>query len=152
LNVFSIQQVTDEEHPLLYEMVQTYWDEIMPHALTVQGPAKRVAYFEEEFQRGTPENLQWWAQVDARQIGFANITLSHDSLGTWGRINDFYIEPIWRRQHYGRAFVEALRTWMKGQGTYRIDLYVRSDTPSALAFWRAVGFQLASYRLREYLF
>jgi len=150
--VLSIEQVTDEERPLLYDMVQTYWDEIMPHALTVQGTAKRAAYFEEEFQRGTPESVQWWAQVDAHRIGFANITLSHDSLGTWGRINDFYIKPIWRRQHYGRAFVEALRTWMKGQDTYRIDLYVRSDAPGALAFWRAVGFQLASYRLREYLF
>jgi GNAT superfamily N-acetyltransferase len=151
-NVLSIKQVADEEHPLLYDMVQTYWDEIMPHALTVQGPTKRAAYFEEEFQRGTSENVQWWAQVDAHQIGFANITLSHDSLGTWGRINDFYITPTWRRQHYGRAFVEALRTWMKGQDTYRIDLSVRRDAPGALAFWRAVGFQLASYRLREYLF
>ncbi|GHP00033.1 hypothetical protein KSF_100800 [Reticulibacter mediterranei] len=60
--MLSIEQVTDEERPLLYEMVQKYWDEIMPHALTVQGPAKRVAYFEEEFLRGTPESLQWWAQ------------------------------------------------------------------------------------------
>ncbi len=78
--------------------------------------------------------------------------LSGDGMGqTWGGINDFYIEPAWRRQQYGRAFVEALRSWMKCESVYRIDLFVRSDTPSALAFWKAVGFQLASYRMREYL-
>ena len=31
-----------------------------------------------------------------------------------------------------------------------VDLHARSDTPAALAFWRAVGYDLASYRMREY--
>ena len=34
---------------------------------------------------------------------------------------------------------------------YRIDLHARSDAPASLAFWRAVGYDLASYRMRRYL-
>jgi GNAT superfamily N-acetyltransferase len=112
--------------------------------------AKDGTSFEEEFPFGKSGSSQWWAQVDQHKIGFAQVMLSADGLGhTCASITDFYIEPAWRRQQYGRAFVEALKSWMKSEGVCRIDLAVRSDTPGAYAFWKAVGFHLDSYRMSQ---
>jgi GNAT superfamily N-acetyltransferase len=112
--------------------------------------AKDGTSFEEEFPFGKSGSSQWWAQVDHHKIGFAQVMLSADGLGQLNAsITDFYIEPAWRHQGYGRAFVEALRSWMKRDGVCRIHLSVRSDTPGAYAFWKAVGFHLDSYRMSQ---
>ena len=95
--------------------------------------------------------------IGDERAGFAGARLSRLKLDEdwagrpWAYIKGFYIEPRWRRQGIGRASVRKITDWLDEQGVYRVDLHARSDTPAALAFWRAVGFDLASYRMRQYL-
>ena len=140
------------EREALYEIVQRFWEELMPHAPIVRDPALRPRYFDHEVCLGQPGHRAWWAMVGDERAGFACAELEEDWAGrSWAYVKGFYIEPRWRRQGYGRAFARALVDWLTEQGVHRIDLHVRSDTPVALAFWRAVGFDLASYRMRQYL-
>jgi hypothetical protein len=53
-------------------------------------------------------------------------------------------------QRIGFAFPCAIIAELQARGCYKIDLNVRHDNPIALAFWRSVGFDLASYRMRMY--
>jgi ribosomal protein S18 acetylase RimI-like enzyme len=135
-----------------------FWQELMPHAPVVQDPSIRPAYFCHEFCLGQPGHRAWWAVVDdppaagGQRVGFCHLELNEDWAGrSWAYIKGFYIEPRWRRQGIGRAFAQAILDHLRKQGLYRIDLHARSDTPAALAFWRAVGYDLASYRMRQYL-
>jgi len=102
---------------MFYDMVHRYLLEIAPDAPEVEAAAKDATSLEEEFPFGKAGSSQWWAQVDQHKIGFAQIVLAADGLRRLSAsITDCYIEPAWRRQGYGRAFVEALRTWMKSEG------------------------------------
>ena len=149
--MLSIHPISKPERSTFYDMLQRYLLEIAPHSPEVEALAKDdISFFEEEFPFGRPGWYQWWAQVEQYKVGFAHIILSDDGLGhTYASLTDFYIDPAWRHQGYGRAVVEALRTWMKSEGVSRIDLSVRGDTPGAYAFWKAVGFQLDSYRMSQ---
>jgi GNAT superfamily N-acetyltransferase len=141
-----------EEREALYEMAQRFWEEIMPHAPVVQDPSIRPLYFGHEFRLGQPGHLAWWAKVRDARAGFAHLELDQDWSGRpWASIKGFYVEPRWRRLGIGRAFAVAIAEHLRNCGVYRIDLHARSDAPAALAFWRAVGYDLASYRMRQYL-
>jgi GNAT superfamily N-acetyltransferase len=138
--VLSIHPIPKPERSTFYDMLHRYLLEIAPQSPEVDDLAKDGTFFEEEFPFGKSGSSQWWAQVDHHKIGFAQVMLSADGLGhTYASITDFYIEPAWRRQRYSRAFVEALRTWMKSEGVCRIDLSVRGDTPGAYASGRLSG-------------
>jgi GNAT superfamily N-acetyltransferase len=158
----TIRPIGVGEREALYEMAQRFWEELMPHAPVVQDPSIRQRYFEYEFHArdsrvGQPGHPAWWAIVEGERAGFATARLSRAELDEdwtgrpWAYIKDFYVEPRWRRLGVGRAFVQALLDWLDAQGVYRVDLHARSDAPAARAFWEAVGFDLASYRMRRYL-
>lgn len=150
--MLRIQPIGSSEHDALFEVAQRYWAEIMPHAPVVQNPEMRPAYFAHEFQFDRPGTYLWWAIEGDVRVGFANVELSQDWTDqSWAYVKDLYIEPAWRHRGYGQALVQALIDWLTSQGVYRVDLFVRSDSPTALAFWEAAGFELASYRMRRYL-
>ncbi|MBI3973908.1 MAG: GNAT family N-acetyltransferase, partial [Chloroflexi bacterium] len=106
----------------------------MPHAPVVRDPVRRRQYFDDRFQFGRADRLLWWATVDGTRIGFASVGLREESGERWAEVADFSIESQWRRRGYGRAFAQAIQDWLKSQGVSRIDLNVRHDNPSALAF------------------
>jgi ribosomal protein S18 acetylase RimI-like enzyme len=144
--------IAAEEREALFAMAQRFWEELMPHVPVVQDPAIRPAYFAHEFRLGKPGHRAWWANVNGAHAGFAHLELEEDWAGRpWAYLKGFYVEPRWRRQGIGRAFASEIAQHLRDAGVYRIDLHARSDTPAALAFWRAVGYDLASYRMRRYL-
>jgi GNAT superfamily N-acetyltransferase len=148
----SLQPIGVEERAALYEVAQRFWEELMPHAPVVQDPSIRPRYFEHEFRLGQPGHHAWWASAGGQRVGFAHLELDEDWAGRpWAYVKGFYVEPRWRRQGIGRSLARALVDWLRARGVYRVDLHARSDTPAALAFWQAVGFDLASYRMRQYL-
>ena len=150
--MLRIEAVKSDERAALFEVVQRYWGETMPRAPVVQNPELRPQYYAHEFQFDRPGNYLYWAIVDDARVGFANVELSQDWTDqSWAYVKDLYIEPAWRHQGHGQALVQALIDWCTDQGVYRVDLYVRSDSPEAMAFWESVGFELASYRMRRYL-
>jgi ribosomal protein S18 acetylase RimI-like enzyme len=148
----NLQAIGIEERKVLYEMAQRFWEELMPHAPVVRDPSVRPAYFSHEFRLGEPGHLAWWIVLDSERAGFAHLELNEDWAGRpWAYIKGFYVEPKWRRQGFGRAAAVAVAGLLCERGVQRIDLHARSDTPAALAFWRAIGYNLASYRMRQYL-
>jgi GNAT superfamily N-acetyltransferase len=148
----TIRPIGVEEREALFEVMVRFWEELMPHAPVVQDPSIRPRYFEHECRLGQPGHYAWWAVAGDERVGFAHLELDEDWSGRpWAYVKGFYVEPRWRRQGIGRAFVREIAIWLNEQGVYRVDLHARSDTPAALAFWRAVGFDLASYRMRRYL-
>ena len=147
-----LQPIGVEEREALYEMAVRFWTELMPHAPVVQDPLIRPAYFDREFRLGQPGHRAWWANVGDAHAGFAHLELDEDWAGRpWAYIKGFYIEPRWRRLGIGRAFAIEIAQILRNLAVYRIDLHARSDTPAAFAFWRSVGYDLASYRMRQYL-
>jgi ribosomal protein S18 acetylase RimI-like enzyme len=147
----ELRAIEAHEREALAAMAQRYWEGLMPHAPVVRDPLLRQQYFDERFRFGEPDRSLWWAVVEGNRIGFANVTLREGVGERWAEVADFYVEPAWRRQGHGRAFVRAILDWLKAQGITRADLHVRKDNPGALAFWQRVGFELALYRLRTYL-
>ena len=147
----ALRDITIEEQDELREMVAAYWAELVPDAPVAHDPRRAAAYFAEHFRFGDDTVLLWWALVDAAKVGFVRVDrwTTEDERG--GFIRDFYIHPDVRRRGVGTAVVQAIRAVAERDGWVRIDLNVRADNPSGLAFWRAQGFDLQLYQLRQYV-
>ena len=129
-------------------MVEAYWQELMPKARSVRDPEQRETTFRAEFDWDGGNNHPYWAMVDRRWVGFMAFEVSDDQ--RQARVNNFYVVPAERRKGYGTAMAQWLFSYLDNLGVERIDLNVRRDNPSALAFWQAQGFGIAGYRLRQY--
>lgn len=130
------------------QMVETYWQEIMPHSARVKNQQSREAYFQERFPFGDDSLSLFWGIVDGRRIGFVAFSLNHTEHSAM--IEDFYVVPEARRRGFGTELVNTLSVKLDQLGIELVELTVRRDTPQALAFWEAQGFRIAGYRLRQY--
>jgi ribosomal protein S18 acetylase RimI-like enzyme len=146
-----LQGITIEEQDEFLEMVTAYWKELVPDAPVARDPRRAAAYFAEHFRFGDDSAFLWWAMSDAVKVGFVRVELwlTEDERG--GFVRDFYIRPDVRRQGLGTAVVQAIRSVAERDGWVRIDLNVREDNPSGLAFWQSQGFNLQLYQLRQYI-
>ena len=120
----------------------------MPHADAVTDPLRRAAYFESQFAWAGDGRRLHWAVESREKVGFVSVSV--DCAAHTAFIEDFYIFPAMRRKGHGRAAVQALYTQLDALGVTQVELNVRRDAPQALAFWEALGFRIASYRLRQY--
>jgi ribosomal protein S18 acetylase RimI-like enzyme len=144
----DLRLVQEGEKGILRTIAEAYWLELMPHADVVTDPVRREAYFASQFAfAGDSRRPQWAVEGDER-VGF--VSTSVDRAAHTAFVEDFYILPAVRRQGYGRAVVQALYAQLDVLGITQVDLSVRRDTPQALAFWEALGFRIAAYRLRQY--
>lgn len=147
----ELRPIAEAERPQLVAMARAYWEGLMPRSPVVRDPAAQQRYFAERFRIGARDRPLWWIVADGAVVGFAHVELRESFGERWADVADFYIEPERRRRGLGLAAAGAVLAWLKGQGITRVDLNVRQDNPSALAFWQRVGFELASYRLRHHL-
>lgn len=149
--IIALQDITTEEQDEIREMVAAYWAELVPDAPVAHDPRRAAAYFAEHFRFGDDTVSLWWAMLDAAKVGFVRVErwLAEDERGAF--IRDFYVRPDVRRQGVGTAVVQAIRAVAERDGWVRIDLNVRADNPSGLAFWRSQGFNLQLYQLRQFV-
>lgn len=144
----ELKPVQESEKGDFLLIVEGYWQEVMPQAEVVVDPVKRAAYFASHFVwEGGSRRPQWVVESETR-VGFLSVSI--DPAAKTAFIEDFYILPSARHKGYGRAAMQALYAQLDTQGITQVDLNVRRDTPQALAFWQALGFRIASYRLRQY--
>lgn len=143
-----IEQVDPKEMAAFRHMVEAYWQELMPHAVVLRDPRQWEAYFQAQFAWDGGNRHPCWATVGGERVGFLSLDLYEEERRA--QINHFYIVPEQRRRGYGTAMVAWIFFYLDGLGVERIDLNVRRDNPSALAFWQAQGFGIAGYRLRQY--
>ena len=137
------QRITD-----FRQLVEAYWQEIMPQASTIQTAAQREIYFNERFTWSGEERHPYWATRNSYPIGFVSFAI--ETARKWAQVEDFYVIPRVRRQGVGTALGQWLFSHLDSLGIEQIDLNVRRDNPAALAFWQAQGFGIALYRLRQY--
>lgn len=146
--MLSIERVNIEDLGQFREMVEAYWQELMPQAVVVRELKQRDAYFQDQFAWDGKNNHPHWAVVDDCRVGFMTFEVVKEHKGA--RVNNLYVVPEKRRQGYGAAMVQWPLSHLDGLGVERVDLDVRRDNPKALAFWQAQGFGIAGYRLRQY--
>jgi ribosomal protein S18 acetylase RimI-like enzyme len=146
--VLSLEKVDVKDRIPFREMVEAYWQELMPQSIVVRDPQRKEAFFQDEFSWDGGGNYPHWIVADGCRVGFVTFQVSRERKRA--RINNFYVVPEKRRRGHGSAVVRWLFSYMDGEGVERIDLDVRRDNPGALAFWQAQGFGVAAYRLRQY--
>ena len=56
-------------------------------------------------------------------------------------VNDFFVDPGWRRKGVGRALATRLLEEAKAMRVERIDLEVTPTNTAAAAFWKSMGFR-----------
>jgi len=147
----ALREITTEEQDELREMVAAYWAELVPDAPVAHDPRRAAAYFAEHFRFGDDTVSLWWVLVDAAKVGFVRVDRWSTEDERGGFIRDFFIGPPVRRRGVGTAVVQAIRGVAERDGWARIDLNVRADNPSGLAFWRAQRFDLQLYQLRQFV-
>jgi ribosomal protein S18 acetylase RimI-like enzyme len=64
-----------------------------------------------------------------------------------GEIEHLLVRESSRRRGVGRALAEAGLTWLGERGIRRAEVQVAVENDTARAFWRALGFELASEAL-----
>lgn len=144
----QIEKVPIEHIEKFRQVVEAYWQEIMPKADIIQDVARREAYFQSRFVLDGGQGHPYWAIVNDQPIGFLHFEVAVDI--RQAIVQDFYVARRSRRHGIGSALVAWLFAHLDRLGIERIDLNVRRDNPTALAFWQAQGFGIALHHLRQY--
>ena len=144
----SLERVSSPDIADFQDMVEAYWQELMPHASVIQDIEERQAYFYQRFTWKGGNRHPFWAIAAGRKVGFVSFEVSPENKSA--SVEDFFVIADERRKGYGSAIVQALYDYLDKLGIELIELNVRRDNPNALAFWEAQGFRIASYRLRQY--
>jgi predicted acetyltransferase len=133
----DIAPVPESEKPLLWDMLQSYIDE-----LSVYAGIKPVngVYDYPKFDLYWSEKNRWpfWAIANGERAGFALILRDGDAM----RVGEFYIRPEFRRAKLGAEFALALVQRFPGPWKIR---QMAANQP-AVAFWRRT---LAPYNYTE---
>ncbi len=118
-----------------------------------------AAYIASEGAKPKPERIAWAVEqaiknrvpgvlLVARErrsvvgVALAVYTPSAE-LGRVLVVNDFFVDPAFRRKGVGRALAARLLEEAKSMRVDRIDLEVLPTNPDAMAFWRKMGFSTA---------
>ena len=56
-------------------------------------------------------------------------------------LNDFFVDPAWRRKGIGKSLATRLLEEAKAMRVERIDLEVTPTNATAAAFWKSMGFR-----------
>lgn len=91
----------------------------------------------------------WVCHRRARVIADAVILLRRTPLGLLGRIYSLVVSPEERGRGIGRGLLRACLNRLRRRGAYAVVLEVRADNHTALALYRAEGFQTIE-RLKGY--
>ncbi|MCL4860748.1 MAG: GNAT family N-acetyltransferase [Caldilineaceae bacterium] len=138
--------VQPSEQTEFRQLAEAYWKELMPKAAVLKDSASRDRHFADSFRWEGEQDRPYWALRAGERVGF--VTLSRNGQSAY--IDDFYIVPGARRQGLGRRVLQAITARFDSECVTLIELSVRLDNPRGLAFWEAMGFRIASYRLRQY--
>jgi ribosomal protein S18 acetylase RimI-like enzyme len=68
-----------------------------------------------------------------------------------GFVMAFGVDETERRNGYGSALMEHMRTWMAGEGVDLVSLNVSASNQMAQAFYRSVGFETRAVQMEQIL-
>ena len=106
--------------------------------------AERVSWAVEQVLKNRFPGALFVAREKSAIVGVALAVYTPSAeLGRVLVVNDFFVDPAWRRKGVGRALATRLLAEAKAMHVDRIDLEVLPRNAEAAAFWRAVGFTTA---------
>ena len=140
--MININPIDNVNNTIFRQMIFAYWNELMPKAQVLQTQEKREEYFKSEFASG----VVFGAWADVKLVGYIHLQVNDDV----GSLDGIYIIPEARRQGNGTRLMNWAFAYFDQLGIGQIDIYVRRDNPKAKAFYEALGFGVAGYRMRLY--
>ncbi len=109
---------------------------------------ERISYVVDQLLRGLFPGLLLVARDEDIIVGVAlAVYLPSAELGRVMNLHDFFVRPAYRRKGVGRALVKHLLEECRLTHVDEINLEVTSSNKTAVAFWRAVGFELVGRML-----
>ena len=106
--------------------------------------AERVSWAVEQVLKNRFPGVLLVAKERSAVVGVALAVYSPSAeLGRVLVVNDFFVDPAWRKKGVGRALAARLLQEAKAMHVDRIDLEVLPSNAGAAAFWRKVGFSTA---------
>jgi GNAT superfamily N-acetyltransferase len=106
--------------------------------------AERISWAVEQVLKNRFPGALLVAREKSAVVGVALAVYTPSAeLGRVLAVNDFFVDPAWRRKGVGRALATRLLQEAKAMHVDRIDLEVLPRNPEAAAFWKAVGFTTA---------
>lgn len=116
------------------------YDAVWALMLATPGVSRRAADSRDSVERYLARNpgLSQVAESDGRLVGC--VFAGHD--GRRGTLNHLIVHPDARRQGLGRRLVERALDGLEAAGIMKSYIFVFADNEDALAFWRALGWQL----------
>jgi len=103
--------------------------------------AERVSWAVEQVIKNRFPGVLLVAKEKSAVVGVALAVYTPSAeLGRVLTVNDFFVDPAWRRKGVGRALVVRLLAEAKAMHVDRIDLELLPANADAAAFWRKVGF------------
>jgi len=103
--------------------------------------AERVSWAVEQVLKNRFPGVLLVAKEKSAVVGVALAVYAPSAeLGRVLVVNDFFVDPAWRKKGVGRALTVRLLQEAKAMHVDRIDLEVLPTNADAAAFWRKVGF------------
>src|SRR5437763_734878 len=116
-----------------------------------------AAYLASEGVKPRPERITWAVEQVMKNRGGGLILVGREKktvvgvalavyspsaeLGRLLIVNDFFVDPGWRRKGVGRALATRLLEEAKAMRVERIDLEVTPTNATAATFWKSMGFR-----------
>ncbi len=105
---------------------------------------ERISWAVDQQLRGDSPGLLSVAREDGMVVGVALAVYTPSAeLGRVITVNDFFIEPAYRRKGVGRALAMRLIEECRSMKVDEIGLEVLSTNNTAAAFWKSIGFRPA---------
>ena len=92
------------------------------------------------------------AELDGHVVGFASFRLLH-SLGgdaPYAEITELFVSEHYRRQGIARALMTELEMRARAAGASNLDVLTAADNETAIALYRAMGFEEFSIALQKW--
>lgn len=91
-------------------------------------------------------------EVDGNVVAFASLRLLHYLGGDapYAEISELFVSEPYRRQSIGRALMTELEVRARAAGASSLDVLTAADNDTAIALYRAMGFQKFSIALQKW--
>lgn len=138
----------DVRDPELSERLWNYWRDLGADP----APEWHQRYLRRLAEQDGHDRYTFWGQVGHQRVGLVIVRTEPDWLAPERRIGyivEFTVFRPWRLQGFGRALYRRAREYLAAQGCAWVELDVLPANQTGMAFWRAMGFQIAYHHMRE---
>lgn len=145
----AVERYTAAEQPLLRRLMHAYAREFDP----ALDPA---AFWDDDYYAALDAGIAagthtiWLAKESDTTIGFALVRSEqhwYRGSAASGIVEEFYVEPMYRRRGVGRALARHAIGDLRDRGATTISLSVVQANLHGLVFWQRLGFTIEAYQL-----